>query len=55
MKIKVTLTIEANESAVQYYVTSGLEEAVRNDFEASLETAELFDLVGEINYETIGE
>lgn len=55
MKIKVTLTIEANESAVQDFETGGLEEAVRNDFEASLETADLFDLVGEINYETIGE
>lgn len=53
MKIKVELVIEANEQAVQDFESSGLEEALRNDFEASLETNDLFDLVGEINYTVV--
>ena len=57
MKIKIELTIEANEQAVEDFESSGLEEALRNDFEASvawaLETNDLFDLVGEINYTVV--
>jgi len=53
MKIKIELTIESNEHANEHTPADELETALRDDFEATLDCADLFGTVGEINYTVV--
>lgn len=55
MKIKVEMIIESNSQANSDNSSSELEQALKDDFEATMNCADLFTVAGDIFFTNIGE